>query len=109
MTSCPTCHTQVEITDFFCFNCGVALKAKPKSITIGSQAMLYLGSLLLPPMGYIWGARYLKESSSKAKMVGWAAIVITTISLVLTIITVTQLINTVNTQVNSGVMNLLGN
>lgn len=109
MTSCPACHTQVKITDYFCFNCGAALKAKPKSLSIGSQTLLYVGSLLLPPMGYIWGARYLKENNPKAKMVGWAAIVITTVSLILTIVTVTQMINTVNTQVTSGVMNLLGN
>jgi hypothetical protein len=107
--ACSVCHTQVRATDYFCFNCGANLKPKPKSVDALAQVYLYLGSFFLPPMGYIWGARYLKESDQKAKVVGIIAMVITTVSLVLTIVAVKQLSDMINSQVSSGVMNLLGN
>jgi hypothetical protein len=60
-------------------------------------------------MGFIWGFHYVSQTDKKAKTIGWIAIIITAVSLVLTAIAVSQLMTAVNTQVNSGVMNLLGN
>lgn len=107
--ACPVCHTHVRATDYFCFNCGANVKPKPKSVDAFAQFSLYLGSFFLPPMGYIWGARYIKEPDQKAKVVGIIAMVITTVSLVLTVVAVKQLMDMINSQVSSGVMNLLGN
>ena len=97
---CPVCHAAVRPTDYFCFNCGKNLKPKPPSTSVSRQALLYLGSLLLPPLGLIWGWRYLRQPDSTSKIIGTVAILITFISLIVTSWLVITTINTVNKQVN---------
>lgn len=97
-TTCPVCHTAVRPTDFFCFNCGKNLKPKP--LTLDKQILLFLGSLFLPPLGIIWGARFLKESDQKSKITGIIAIILTFISLVVTTILLVNTINAVNKELN---------
>ena len=97
--NCPVCHVQVRPTDYFCFNCGKSLKEKLKSISLSSQIGLYLGSLVLPPMGIIWGLRYLKQPDQKRRWVGIVAIVLTLISLAVSIVWMVNLVNEVNRQV----------
>src|ERR1700690_2123516 len=59
---CPMCHIQVRLTDYFCYNCGKNLHPKPLSTSIEIQILYYVGSLVLPPMGFIWGFRYIREN-----------------------------------------------
>lgn len=97
---CPTCHTEVRSTDYFCFNCGANLKPKPPSFDIASQLTLYIKSLLLPPLGIYWAIPYLKQDSSKSKAVGILAIAITLVMLILTIVWTKQFVDNLNTQLN---------
>jgi len=96
---CPKCHVQVRVTDFFCFNCGTNLKPKPLSTTLTHQLLLYIGSVTLPPLGLIWGVRYLKEPNQESKIIGIILIVLTIISLIIGTILIINTINTVNSQV----------
>jgi predicted amidophosphoribosyltransferase len=91
--SCPQCHTPVRPTDFFCSNCGKKLKAKPLSTTIATEIMYYIGSLALPPLGYWWGIKYLKQPDAVSKRIGILCIVITTISFIVTSIWALDYVN----------------
>ncbi|SRR5258706_3796632 len=97
---CPKCHITVKPTDFFCFNCGSNLRPKPLSTTLSTQLLYYIGSLLLPPLGVIWGIRYLKESNQTAKIVGAICIILTLISLFIGIVLTINTINAVNSQLS---------
>lgn len=104
---CPSCHILIRPTDYFCFNCGKNLKPKPLSVSLSQQLIIYISSLLLPPIGIIWGIRYLKESNATAKVIGVVAIVITTVVLIICVYAIIGAINTVNEQVNKEVQNIL--
>ena len=106
--TCPTCHTTVRITDYFCFNCGANLHPKPVSLSAVNLIPLFLGTVLLPPMGIVWGIRYIREKSSASKVVGFLAIIITIIILIIGVQVIINVINTVNNQVNSQIQNIQG-
>lgn len=97
---CPTCHTQVRATDFFCFNCGTNLKPKPLSTSITTQLGYYIATLLLPPLGIIWGFRYLRQDNTQAKIIGLVMIVATFIELTIIMIGTVNTINFLNNEVN---------
>ncbi len=83
--TCPHCQSNISSTDFFCPVCGKKLKEKPLSTSTTKQILIYLLSILLPPLG-IWPAiKYLRQSDEKSKKIGIAAIILTVISLVITI------------------------
>ena len=105
--SCPVCHTSVRPTDYFCFNCGTTLHPKPPSTTTESQIMLYLGSFFLPPMGVVWGWKYIKQTDKKSRIVGYVAIGLTVISILLAVQATMGFINSVGNQVNQ-IQNLQG-
>lgn len=65
-------------------------------ISLLKQTFIYLGSLLLPPLGLVWGFKYLKVKDPGVKRVGYLAIILTIISLVLTIWLSFNLVNTLN-------------
>lgn len=101
MSQCPKCHVDVRLSDYFCFNCGQALRTKPESVSLVKQMTVYLLSFLLPPLGIIWGIRYLRQDGSNSKIVGTVAIVLTLISLAVTLVFTINLANTVNQQIES--------
>ncbi|MCX6791507.1 MAG: zinc ribbon domain-containing protein [Candidatus Gottesmanbacteria bacterium] len=102
--TCPQCHVIVRPTDYFCSNCGKSLHAKPLSTSLTTEIMYYAGSLVLPPLGYWWGIKYLKQTDAVSKRIGIVCIVLTTISFIVTSIWIVDYINkisaTVNTQIN---------
>jgi hypothetical protein len=100
MQFCQTCHQPVQENFYFCPNCGKNLKPSPPSTSISDQILLYLKSLLLPPMGIIWGFRYLRQSDTKSKVIGLIAISVTIIEIIWLIQTTVYTINTVNQQIN---------
>jgi len=100
---CPSCHTIVRPTDYFCFNCGKSLKSGPRSTSASAQAVLYIKSVLLPPLGIWWALPYLRENNQKSRVVGVIAIILTFISLAISFKLATDLMNTVNQQVNDAV------
>jgi predicted nucleic acid-binding Zn ribbon protein len=98
--TCPVCHTAIRSTDYFCFNCGANLHPKPPSIKIEDQIMLYLGSFFLPPMGVIWGLKYINQKDSKSKTVGWVAFGLTVISILIAVQMTMKIMNSVSSQMN---------
>jgi hypothetical protein len=98
---CPQCHVAVRPTDFFCYNCGKNLKPKLLSTTLTTEIMYYAGSLVLPPLGYWWGIKYLKQPDPASKRIGILCIVITTISFIVTSIWAVDYINKINATVSS--------
>ncbi len=98
--TCPQCHVIVRSTDFFCYNCGKNLKPAPPSIAFEKLFMYYLGTILLPPMGIVWGIKYVKSENQNAKIHGMIMIVGTIIELILLTVWTVQFVNTVTSQVN---------
>ena len=76
---CPTCHAVVRFSDYFCFNCGKNLHVKPPSISMMDQVVLYVKCIFLPPMGILWGLKYLKQPDQKYRIVGIVAIALTVV------------------------------
>ncbi|MCL4338626.1 zinc ribbon domain-containing protein [Patescibacteria group bacterium] len=97
---CPFCHTRTLQDYFFCQNCGSKLKQKPLSVSIGKQITVYLVSILLPPLGYIWGYKYLRQEGTIAKKIGIAAIILTTVSIILSLWATQSLVNSINQALN---------
>lgn len=83
--SCPNCKQNIPESYYFCPNCGKQLKAKPLSASILKQIGIYLLSFLLPPLGLWPGIKYLRQPNGEGKMVGFVAILLTVISIVLSV------------------------
>lgn len=105
---CPVCHVPVRPTDYYCYNCGRNLRPAPPPTDASRQLSLYLGSLLLPPMGIIWGIRYLQGSDQKTRTIGLVCIGLTVASILLGVILAVQTINTINEQVNQQLQGIQG-
>jgi len=84
---CPTCHQPVLPQYYFCPNCGTKINEAPLSTTAGTQTLVYLFSIVLPMICFIFvtrwpGIKYYKSSDQKAHQIGqiaWALLIISTI------------------------------
>jgi hypothetical protein len=103
---CPICHVTVRPSDFFCYNCGKNLHPKPLATDIATQILYYAGSIILPPMGFIWGIRYLKDKNTNAKIIGSILFLITIVELVFLTVLSVRLVNSINDQVNKQLENI---
>lgn len=83
--TCPGCRATSPPTYFYCPFCGRKLREKPLSTSVTAQIVLYLESSLLPPFGLFPAVKYLKQADEKSKIIGWVAVMLTAISLMLTI------------------------
>lgn len=106
--TCNNCHTAVKDTDYFCYNCGKNLKPQPPATDITGLLKLYIGSLLLPPMGLWWGFRYIRQNNRKAQIAGLIAIIGTIVYLIIIMKITTDLFTQVNMQVNQQLQDLQG-
>jgi|PlaIllAssembly_1097288.scaffolds.fasta_scaffold275985_1 hypothetical protein len=79
---CPFCNQQIDPTAFFCPVCGKNVRVKPLSVTVGTQILVYLLSVLVPPFGLGLTFRYLRSPDPKAKKIGWISVVLTFIALI---------------------------
>jgi len=70
--------------------------------------MYYAGSILLPPLGFWWGIKYLKQSDAAGKRIGIVSMVLTAISFILTSIVAVDYINKITAQVGSQLYNPQG-
>lgn len=109
---CPHCNSPVTTTDYFCPNCGKPIRRKPQNLSINRQIIVYLISFLLPPLG-LWPAfRYLKDDNPKAHTIGYIAIVLTILSVIISIWSTYAIIGginqAINSQLNSGSYSELG-
>ena len=97
-SACPKCALPVLANFYFCPNCGKALRDKPIPMTVGKQIGLYLFSVLLPPLGVIPGIKYMLQSDSKTKIVGFVMLLLTVLSLIISINLFSSLMNQLNKQ-----------
>jgi predicted nucleic acid-binding Zn ribbon protein len=97
---CPVCHQPVEEADYFCRNCGRNLRKKPLSTSAGKQILVYLGSIFLFPLGFIWGIRYIREYNRAAKTTGLICLIISVLVLFAVIYVTFMIISGINNQVN---------
>jgi len=105
---CPHCHVTVRATDYFCFNCGKNLKPKPLSTSLDTLFLYYLGAVVLPPLGIIWGFKYVGQPDVKSKLHGAILIVLTIIECILLTVWTINFVNSVNKQVNQQINGLQG-
>lgn len=103
---CPMCHVAVRPTDYFCYNCGKNLHPKPLPTDLTTQALYYLGSIVLPPMGFIWGFKYLRDKDPKSKTVGLVLFLITVVELVFITVFSIKAVSSINQQVNKQLENI---
>lgn len=82
---CSVCHQPIVETYYFCPNCGKKIHEPPPSTTFAKQLSIYAVSILLPPLGLWPGIRYLRQPDQKTRMIGWAAIILTALSTILTV------------------------
>ena len=98
---CPFCKSPVAETFYFCPNCGKNIKPVPLSTSFLKQIGVYAVSILLPPLGFWPGIKYLKKESKTAKMIGTIAIILTIISTVISVWLLKDLVNQINQLLNS--------
>lgn len=79
--TCQVCHVIVRPTDFFCYNCGRNLHEAPRILGVGTQIAYYAGSVLMPPIGFFWGIKFLREKDDRVRRVGLICIALTVVSL----------------------------
>jgi hypothetical protein len=98
IVTCPVCHVSVRPADYFCFNCGRNLHPVPPSTSAGKQALLYIGSFLLPPMGVFWGLPYIRQPDTKSKTVGYIAMGLTVAAIIVYSLWIRSVMNAVSAQ-----------
>ncbi|MFA5025285.1 MAG: zinc ribbon domain-containing protein [Candidatus Shapirobacteria bacterium] len=98
--NCPKCHQQVNANDYFCPFCGYKIRSPPPSTTFGGILVLLIKTILLPPFGFIWGYRYLRQTNNKSKLIGLVVILITVVELVWGVKASVDLVDMANKQIN---------
>lgn len=84
--SCEVCHQPVLSSYYFCPNCGTKLNSGPLSTSFLTQFSLYVFSLVLPWILFIYikrwkGIKYLRSKEPKAKIVGIIACILLILSI----------------------------
>ena len=111
---CAVCHQPIMPTYYFCPNCGAKINEAPLSTTAGTQTWIYLFSIILPMICFIFvtkwpGVKYYKSSDPKAKQIGqiaWTLLILSTIITIWLVYVWTQQliqssINSINTDFGS--------
>ena len=104
---CPTCHQPIISQYYFCPNCGAKLNLAPLSTTIATQAWIYVFSIILPMICFLFvgkwpGIKYFKSQDPKVKIIGyiaWTLLILSTIATIYFAIIWTQ--NAVQSSIDS--------
>ncbi len=97
-TNCPVCHIALPADAYFCPNCGTSLKEKGPSTDILVQIKIYLISFFIPPAGFWYGWKYMKQGDDLSKRIAWIAMILTVVSLVGTIWLTMVTLDSINSQ-----------
>jgi len=84
---CPSCHTAASASANFCSQCGKKFKAPPLSTSLTKQLLVYFVSFFLAPFGLIYAFGYLRQSHTKGRIIGLAAILLTILGITAVILT----------------------
>jgi predicted RNA-binding Zn-ribbon protein involved in translation (DUF1610 family) len=90
LSVCSVCHQPILLNYYFCPNCGAKIKETPLSTSVSTQAWIYLFSIILPMIAFIFvgkwqGIKYFKSNDPKAKQIGQIAWILIVLSTILTI------------------------
>lgn len=82
---CPVCHQPVLPSYYFCPNCGKNLKPAPLPTDAATQLWLYLFSIILPMICFLFvtrwkGLAYLRSSRERERRIGRIATVLIVLS-----------------------------
>ncbi len=83
--TCPSCRALVSEDMVFCPACGITLRTNPKETSLSRQIIMYTISVLLPPFGFWYGWKFIRQSGKKEKIIGWIAISLTIISIIINV------------------------
>jgi len=100
-TFCPFCKTVIPSDATFCPKCGKSIKELTTPISLGKQIGLYIFSILLPPLGLVPGIKYMLGKNPNGKTVGLILIILSIISIGVSLVVFSQVINEINKQVNT--------
>ena len=98
--NCPFCSTQIDATAYFCPNCGKKIREKPLGIDAKSQILLYLVSLLLPPLFIGRTIRYMRSTDPKSRLVGMISLFMTIVAIVVISWITVSFMQKLNSQIN---------
>ena len=98
---CQTCGNILAPDDTFCGHCGAKVGSGVQTIGLGKQIWIYFVSLFLPPLGLIWTWKYLRSGSPQQKRIGWIALALTVVGILLTLWTIGGFLQGIQTQLNS--------
>jgi hypothetical protein len=76
-STCPSCSLPILSEFYFCPNCGKAVRSKPIVLSIAKLIGICLLSFFLPPFGLFHAIKYVRQTNTKTKVVGWVAIALT--------------------------------
>ena len=87
---CPVCHQPILPQYYYCPNCGTKLSAAPLSTTVMTQLGIYLFSIILPMILFIFvtrwpGLKYSRSVDAKTKWIGLAAWTLLVLSTLFTV------------------------
>jgi hypothetical protein len=98
---CPYCQNLNKSGSKFCPNCGKRLVPEELSTTPSKQLIIYIISFALAPLGLIWAVKYCRSSDKKTRTVGWIAVFLTVLSIIVTLALMRSIANGVNSQLNT--------
>jgi len=101
LIKCKECGHEISDEALACPNCGKPQRNKSLSVSLSRQITVYSISLLLPPFGFWYVWKYLRQRDSKSKKIGIAALILTIISIIFTIWFTKRLVNSINQTLNS--------
>lgn len=78
---CKSCKREMPMDANFCPYCGARIST---DISLSRQVTIYALSLALPPIGFWYGYKYLKEKNDVSQKIGITAIFLTLVSLAIT-------------------------
>src|SRR5258708_5308322 len=93
---CSTCHAASPASAYFCANCGKPLHEKPPPISLYGQAYVYAISFFIPPSGFWYGWKYLKQSDQASRRIGTLAIILTLVSIIISFWIIQAMINSLS-------------
>ena len=87
---CLVCHQPILPQYYFCPNCGAKINEAPLSTTVKTQILVYLFSVILPMICFIFitrwpGIKYYKSKDKKMHQIGEIAWILLIVSTIVTI------------------------
>jgi uncharacterized membrane protein YvbJ len=101
LIKCKECGHEISDEALACPNCGKPQKDRSPATSISKQAYVYFISLFLPPFGlyYVW--KFLMQKDAKSKKIGYAALILTVISVIVTIWFTEGFVNSISQTLDS--------